>query len=63
MVSGPTFSWEIEVEKGEALTNFLFCGSKFTTECDGGYKIRRQLLTGRKTFTNLESILKNEVMT
>ena len=63
MASRPTASWEIEVEKAEAVTNFLFCGSKFTADCDGSYKMRRQLLPGRKALTNLESMLKSGDMT
>ena len=55
MASGPTTSWEIEGEKAEAVTVFLFCGSKFTAVGDGSYKIRTQLPPGRKGVTNLEA--------
>ena len=57
MASDPRTSWETEVEKAEPVTDFPFCGSKFTIE---SYKIRRQLLLGRKTLTNLECMLKSE---
>ena len=63
MACSPTASWEIEVEKAEAVTNFLFCGSKITADCDGSYKMRRQLLPGRKALTNLESMLKSRDIT
>ena len=63
MASGPTASWEIEVEKAETAINFLFRGSKFTADGDGSYKMRRQLLPGRKALTNLESMLKSGDMT
>ena len=63
MASGPTASWEIEAEKAETVTNFLCCGSTFTTDGDGSYKMRRQLLPGRKALTNLESMLKSGDMT
>ena len=49
--------------KTEAVTNFLFCGSKFTADGDGSYKMRRQLLSGRKALINLESMLKSGDMT
>ena len=55
MISGPTASWEIKGEKAEAVTDFIFCGSKFTAVGDGSYKVRRQLLSGRKSITNLEA--------
>ena len=50
-----TTSWDIEGEKVEAVTDFLLWGSKFTAVGDNSYKIRRQLLPGRKATTNLES--------
>ena len=59
MASSPIASWQIEGEKVEAGTDFLFLGSKITV---GGYcshEIRRQLLLGRKTMTNLDSVLKS----
>lgn len=66
MASAPTVSWEIELEEAEAVTDFLFSGSRFTEDGDSGYKIRRQLVHGRKALTNLDKLsqmLKREDMT
>ena len=57
MASGPITSWQIEGEKVEAMTDFLFWGSKITT--DGDCHEIRCLLLGRKAMTNLDSILKS----
>ena len=59
MASGPIISWQIEREKMEAATDFLFLGSKITVDSDYSHEIKRLLLLGRKTMTNLESILKS----
>ena len=56
MASGPITSWQIEREKMEAVTDFLFLGSKITPDSDYSHEIKRLLLLGRKTMTNLESI-------
>ena len=59
MASAPITAWETEGGKVEVVTDFLFLGSKITV---GGYcshEIRRQLLLGRKTMTNLDSVLKS----
>ena len=48
MASGPVTSWQIEGEKVEAVTDFLFLGSKSTADGDWSHEIRRQLLLGRK---------------
>ena len=56
MASGPITSWQIEREKVEAVTDFLFLGSKITADGDCSHKIRRHLLLGRKAMTNLDSI-------
>ena len=53
MASGPIISWWVEVEKVEAVTNFIFLGSKITVNCDYSHKIKRYLLLGRKAMTNL----------
>ena len=53
MASSPTTSQQIEGEKVEVVTDFLFLGSKFTTDGDCGHNIRRPLPLGRKTVTNL----------
>ena len=59
MPSGPITSWQIEGEKVEAVTDFLFVGSKITADGDCSHEIRRQLLLGRKAMTNPESVLKS----
>ena len=63
MVSGPIISWQIEGEKVEAVTDFLFLGSKITADGDCSYEIRRQLFLGKKAMTNLDSILKSKDIT
>ena len=57
MASGPITSWQIEGEKVEALTDFIFLGSKITAESGCGHEIKRHLLLGRKAMPNLDSIL------
>ena len=63
MASGPITSWEIDGETVEAVSDFIFLGSKITT--DGGFihEIKRRLLLGRKVMTNLDSILKSRAIT
>ena len=58
MASNPITTWQIEGEKVEVVTDFLFLGSKITVNGDFSHEIRRQLLLGRKAMTNLDSILK-----
>ena len=58
MASGPITCMQIEGEKVEAVTDFLFLGSKVTVDGDCSHKIRRWLLLGRKALTNLDSVLK-----
>ena len=58
MASGPITSWQIDGETMEAVTNFIFWGSKITVTGDCSHEIRRRLLLGRKDMTNLDSILK-----
>ena len=61
MSSGPITSRQIEGEKVEAVTDFLFLGFKITADGDCSHEIRRRcLLLGRKAITNLESILKSK---
>ena len=55
----PITSWQIEGEKVEAVTDFLFVGSKITADSDCSYQIKRLLLLERKAMTNLDSELKN----
>ena len=57
MASGPITSWQIEGEKVEAVTDFIFLGSKITVDGDCSHEIERCLLLGRKAMTNLDSIL------
>ena len=63
MASGPITSWQIEGEKLEAMTYFLFVGSKIAADGDCSHEIRRQLLLGRKAVTNLDSVLKSSDIT
>ena len=51
-------SWQIEGEKVEVVTDFLFLGSKTTADGDCSHEIRRRLLIGRKALTNLDSVLR-----
>ena len=64
MASSPITAWQIEGEKVEAVTDFLFLGSKIMA-VDGNcsHEIRRQLLLGRKVMTNLDSMLKSRDIT
>ena len=59
MASGPVTSWQIEGEKVETVTDFLFLGSKITADGDCSHKIKRRLLLERKAMTNLDKILKS----
>ena len=54
---------QIEGEKVEAVTDFIFLGSKITSYCDCSHEIKRHLLFGRKAMTNLDSILKSRDIT
>ena len=63
MSSGPIVSWQIEGEKVEVLTYPIFLGSKVTVDGDCSHEIRRCLLLGRKTVTNLDSVLKSRDIT
>ena len=63
MASGPIILWQIEGEKVEIVTDFLFLGSKVTADGDCSHEIRRQLLLGRKVITNLDSVLKSRDIT
>ena len=63
MTSDPIATWQIEGEKLEAATDFLFLGSKITADGDSSHEIRRHLLLGRKAMTNLDSLLKSRDIT
>ena len=58
MVFGPTTSWQIDGDTMETVRNFIFLGSKITADGDCCHEFKRHLLLGRKTMTNLDSILK-----
>ena len=60
MASGPITSWQIDGETMETMTNFIFLGSKITTDSDCSHEIKRWFLLGRKSMTNLHSVLKAE---
>ena len=59
LVSGPITSWEID---GETVSDFIFLGSKITTDGDCSHEIKRCLLLGRKVMTNQDSILKADTL-
>ena len=59
MLSGPITSWQIDGKTVETVTDFIFLGSKITTDGDCSHEIKRQLLFGRKAMSNLDSILKS----
>ena len=63
MASGPINSWQIEREKVETVTDFIFLGSKITADSDCSHEIKRRLLLGRKAMANLNSVLKSENIT
>ena len=63
MASGPITSWQIEGQTVETVTDFIFLGSKITADGDCSHEIKRRLLLGRKTMTNLDSILKSRDIT
>ena len=62
-VSSPTSSWQIEGEKVETVTDFIFLGSKTTANCYCSHESKRHLLLGRKALTKLDSILKRRDIT
>ena len=59
MASGPITSWQIEGEKVETVTDFIFLDSKISADGDCSHEFKRYLLLGRKAMTNLDSILKS----
>ena len=63
MASGPITSWEIDEEKVQTVSDFIFLGSQITADVDYSHEIKRRLLLGRKVMTNLDSILKIRVIT
>ena len=63
MASGPITSWQIDGEIMETVTDFIFLGSKITSDGDCSHEIKRRLLLGRKVTTKLDSILKSRDVT
>ena len=63
MASGPITSWQIHGETMERVSDFIFLGSKITTDSDCSHEIKRHLFLGRNIMTNLDSILKSRHIT
>ena len=63
MASGPFTSWQIDGERMETVTDFIFLGSKITADCACSLAIKRCLLLGKKAMTNLDSMLKSRDIT
>ena len=59
MASGPITSWQIDME---TVADFIFLGSKITADGNCSHEIKRCLLLGRKVMTNLDSIIKKQVL-
>ena len=59
--SGPIYSWQIDAETMETLTDFILRGSKITADGDCSHEIKRRLLLERKVMTNLDSILNADI--
>ena len=59
MASSPITSWQIDWEKIETVTDFIFLGSKITVNGNCSHEMKRCLLLGRKAMTNLDSVLKS----
>ena len=63
MAFGPITSWQTDGETMETVTDFIFLSSKITEDGDCSHEIKRHLLLGRKSMTNLDSILKSRDIT
>ena len=63
MTSGPITPWEIDGETVEAVSDFIFGGSKITADGDCSHEIKRHLLLGGKAMTNLDSVFKSRDIT
>ena len=63
MASGPITSWQIDGKTMDTVTDFIFLGSKITVDGDCSHEIKRCLLLGRKSMTNLDSTLKSRDIT
>ena len=62
MASGPITSWQIDGETVKTMADFIWGGSKITADGDCSHEIKRHLLLGREAMTNLDSILKTEIL-
>ena len=62
MACGPITSWQIDGKTMETVTDFIFFGSKITADGDCSHEIKRHLFLGRKAMTNLDSVLKAEIL-
>ena len=63
IASGPITSWQIDGETMETVSDFMFLGSKITTDGDCNHEIKRHMLLGRRAMTNVDSILKSRDIT
>ena len=63
LASSPITSWQIDVEKMKTVTDFIFLGSKITVVSDCSHEMKRRLLLGRETMSNLDSVLKSRDIT
>ena len=63
MASRPITSWQIDGEKVETVTEFIFLGSKIIVDGDCSHEVKRCLLLGRKAMTNLDRVLKGRDIT
>ena len=63
MASGPITFWEIDGETVETVSDFIFLGSKITTDGDCSHEIKSHMLLGRKAMTKLDSILRSRDIT
>ena len=63
MARGPITSWQMDGEKMETVTDFIFLDSKITVDGDCSHELERCLLLGRKAVTNLDSLLKSRSIT
>ena len=63
MASGPITSWQIDGERVETVSEFIFLGFKIIADGDCSHEIKRRWLLGRKVMTNLDSILKSRDIT
>ena len=59
----PITSWQVDGEKMEIVADFIFLGSKITADSDCSHEIKRHVLLGRKTMTDLDSVLKSRDIT